>query len=180
MKANKMFRTSNTDSNDVEVVTIRSKIEEEWRERMSHTIRQGYLKAIHVTATGSKMLIAQMETQHLLNTVNYAFTKISALVPQTVVEKTPQSSYRSALYGQQEVNPKIAAQIVSDSYDAIAPYALEVMFRMEEIAQNDSYMETFREIRKQMETLLQRTGKLEDLCNLPSVVPVELLGGGEL
>jgi len=117
-----------------------------------------FMQATHTTRTGDVMLVSQMETDHLLNTIRFALRKMVELVPSaTPVETNP---YKEALYGKQSLNPVQIAELINGAMASLSPLIVEAFFRMKEI--KSAKLETiYDEIHAQLEIVLARSGKLE-------------------
>jgi hypothetical protein len=122
-----------------------------------------FLKTVHVTAQGERMLITQMETRHLLNTIRSNMRKIASV---TSISQEKDDVYRSTLYGKKSISPKDAAELVNEGIEGSAQYFVECFFRMGEVFANPGYLDIYNEIQQLMATVYLREGVLEKF-NIP-------------
>lgn len=118
----------------------------------------------HVTKDGKRMLVSQMDTDHLLNLINLRLKKANEVF---VASKQSVDPYKARLYGIRGVDPEQAAALVEDMLARTAPYFIEAFFRYDELSKHEEVMTHIREL---MQSVLQRAGKLEqfDVPALPS------------
>jgi hypothetical protein len=119
-----------------------------------------FLQAIHTTKDNQQMLISQMETLHLLNTIRFSLRKMEKAIP--VEAPTPANPYRDALYGKQVIPPEEIARIINDALEGIVPYIFEAFFRSAEINSQANLQSVRDECISLLETILGRRTKLEN------------------
>jgi hypothetical protein len=109
------------------------------------------------------MLIAQMETRHLLNTIRSTMRKMDSVISMS---QEKNDVYRFILYGKQSISPRDAADLINEAIEGSAQYFVECFFRMGEVFVNPGYLEIYNEIQQIMATVYQREGVLEKF-NIP-------------
>jgi len=94
------------------------------------------LKSKHRTADGTTILIAEMESDDLLNWINYAIREAEKLSP----ESAPYTKAFDRLYGIERNTPEVSAAVYSDAVERLVstlePYLAEVFIRNFNDAQN--------------------------------------------
>ncbi len=80
----------------------------------------------HKTADGTKMLVAEMEDSHLLNTVKMHLR--NAVTAKGRVNAAPVSEFARNLYGAQ-TDPAEAAAMVRQIMEKVEPYVAEMWLR---------------------------------------------------
>ena len=98
------------------------------------------LKARHTTAEGKMMLVAEMDNDHLLNTINLALGKVervanefTQIVSTSETEDTPYSEAWRIMYDIPKRSAKSAAKeyaaTVEMAAEYLAPYIIELFTR---------------------------------------------------
>ena len=111
------------------------------------------LQAVHVTKEGKRMLIAEMDDDHLLNTI-HLFVK--AMNEVYLASRGVSNKYQSKLYGVEVLDPEQAAIMINDFLSQAAPYFFEAFFRSSTLVR----MEKHETIINLMRSFLEREGKL--------------------
>ena len=91
------------------------------------------LDEVHITRDGDRLLIAEMETSHIVNYLYVMVTKLRELYEYSRLENKPEVSYhRKRLYGNRipEVSEEDAATGVIIAVKRMYPYMAEALFRM--------------------------------------------------
>jgi len=105
------------------------------------------LKSKHTTADGQRMLVAEMESDHLLNWIDYAIRAAEKVamdflrsVEEAQVEATPYTKAFDRLYGIERKTPEVSAAVYADTIERLVsmlePYFTEVFIRNFNDAQN--------------------------------------------
>jgi len=82
----------------------------------------------HVTKDGDRLLIAEMEDEHLLNTIK-VFTRQAKKLNAAAHAKQASDPYLCSLYGVRNIDPETAAQGVRMAIIKMYPYLAEAWFR---------------------------------------------------
>jgi hypothetical protein len=130
-------------------------------------MKTNYLKTVHNTAQGERMLISQMETRHLLNTIRLGVRKMKTIVS---VSQEKDETFRAELYGKQTISPKEGADLINAAFDEMSVYFVEIFFRFGEVVSNQAYMDLYNEIQRDLAIVFMREGQLErfDVAQLSS------------
>ncbi len=84
---------------------------------------------IHITKDGKKMLISQMENNHLLNTIKFYLNKIES-AKKYLESKINMNNFKSALYGiNNEQVSKKAKESIPIITNKLLPYIFEAALR---------------------------------------------------
>ena len=86
------------------------------------------LNLVHTDAQGNRMLIAQLDDEHLLNIIAMHIRKIVAL-RQASENENIVSRFDRALYNLQELNPEVAASQAAQRVSILMPYIMEAYLR---------------------------------------------------
>lgn len=136
------------------------------------------LDETHITRDGDRMLIAEMDTEHLINYLCLMVGKVRSLYEAARNPVLPEQSYHHRrLYGDR--NPKVteddAATAVIIATKRMYPYMAEALFRIEEIMLNDKLAEKLRDC-----FILNLTIVLERNRELPRLTGAQVyrLGSG--
>jgi hypothetical protein len=122
------------------------------------------LDAIHMTKEGDQCRVAEMETDHLLNTIRYSLRNLVKVVEASEVEA---DEYTQRLYGYPKVNINVAVDTVETVIAKLTPYIFEAFYRFP--ATNIATME---EIRQMLDLILKRDGRLITPAGLlPEALP---------
>ena len=98
------------------------------------------LTSKHRTADGQTMLVAEMESDHLLNWIDYCIRKAEGValdflrsVEEAQVESTPYTKAFDRMYGIERKTPEVSASSYADTVEwlvsALEPYFTEVFIR---------------------------------------------------
>lgn len=110
------------------------------------------LDAVHITKEGERCRVAEMETDHLLNTIRFQLRKLVKIVEASKIET---DEYTQKLYGYPKVSVNIAVDTVEVVIARLTPYIFEAFYRFP--ATNIATME---EIRQMLDLILKRDGRL--------------------
>ena len=98
------------------------------------------LKSKHRTAEGVTMLIAEMESDHLLNWIDYCIRAAEKVamdfyrsVEEAQVERTPYTNVFDKMYGIERRTPEVSANLYAEATERLVstlePYFTEVFIR---------------------------------------------------
>jgi len=82
----------------------------------------------HVTRDGERMLIAEMDDEHLLNTLK-AFARAAKKLHGMLGGKQTSDPYLCSLYGVERIDPEVAAMKIRQAIVKMYPYLAEAWFR---------------------------------------------------
>lgn len=133
--------------------------------RKGEIMNTEFLKATYTDKKGNTRLVAQLETEELVDIIASALKKVSAIVG--IDNSNP---YRSYLYGGLQLTPKELAEKVNEVMLYLGPYFIECFFRMDDIFANKALYERYAEALVSMKAILMRDGKLEDITTSKSLV----------
>jgi hypothetical protein len=85
--------------------------------------------ATHVTSTGRRMMICQMDDAHLVNTICLLLRRAEEAKGAIAHQPDATSPFAKALYGVQEVDPAQAAGVVRLIIEQMYPYIAEIVLR---------------------------------------------------
>lgn len=105
------------------------------------------LKSRHSTADGTSMLIAEMDSDHLLNWIDYCIRAVEKVatdfmrsMEEAQVEQTPFTKAFDSMYGIERRSPEVSAAIYASAVNKLVstlePYFTEVFIRNFTDAQN--------------------------------------------
>lgn len=130
------------------------------------------LDAVHITKEGERCRIAEMETDHLLNTIRFQLRNLIKVVEASEIET---DEYTQKLYGYPQISTSNAVDAVEITIAKLTPYIFEAFYRFP--ATNIATME---EIRQMLDLILKRDGRLITPAGLiPEVVPSQEIWLGD-
>ncbi len=110
------------------------------------------LDAVHIDKEGARLRIAEMDTQHLLNTIRFQLRKLEKVV---AASETKQDDYTAKLYNYRQIDINEAVEAVEMTIALLTPYIFEAFYRFPEVN-----ITTMEEIQQLLNTILRREGRL--------------------
>lgn len=109
------------------------------------------MRLVHITRQGKTMPIASMDDNHLVNLINIYYQKIV----QIKNARATGDFFKARLYGVEIIDDETAADIINEAMEKLAPYIAE------------AYLRGLEGPRVMLQTIFDRTGRLEGFDNLP-------------
>lgn len=135
------------------------------------------LDKTHTTREGDKMLIAEMETDHLLNVVGLIVGQIDKAM-QTVKGATPNAMLMK-LHGVHIPDEDEIVSVVNKRLDFLAPYLVELYIRLDAIVGDEKthYLGTYHSYSKVLADAIGRTGKISPVSRIAGYTAKRLASG---
>lgn len=123
---------------------------------------------IHNTKDGESLLVAQMDTSHIMNTIRMVVRKLYEVV---VRSEKKYSRYEMKLYNTSYVSPEETAARVQDGLEWLSPYFFEAFFRMDEVFSDEDLCATWLGTIENLKYILKRESALSrDIPALPASI----------
>jgi hypothetical protein len=137
---------------------------------------------VHTTKEGDRMLIAEMESMHLLYTIRLHLRMLKRILDAVSTGEEEEISYFDHLYEKQVISVEDAATMVRDHFPMLYPYLAEAFLRVPEFMANGEVAVLYGEVHSLMIVVLGRDKAIDKRPGIPgrSTTTFHLTAGNSL